>query len=256
MDDLQEKAFKTIKDSHNLIVLGHAGSVKTSFCKETAKRLRIAGLNVALTATTGIASPHLGDGAMTVHKWGGLEDGRHPAAQLVNFVKYDERFSQVKNRISTTNLLIIDEVSMLSEKLFCKLETVCREIRDPTSNFGGLQVILSGDIFQLPPIGNELYGDHGKYFFQGEWFRHMFPHAITLETIHRQADIQLINSINEIERGQNISPKTETYIKNLSRNLPHEDETDAVHLYAINLEADIYNHAQLNNSRRNVNISK
>ena len=74
----------------------------------------------------------------------------------------------------------------------------------------------------------------GKYFFQGEWFRHMFPHTITLVTIHRQADIQLINSMNEIERGQNILPETKTYIKNLSRNLPHEDETDAVHVYATN----------------------
>lgn len=232
MDSLQEKVYDMVKSGHNVLVLGQAGTGKTFLMKNISGLLKNAGYNVAVTATTGIASTHLPN-STTLHKWAGLEDGRHSTSELIYLLKNDERFQLAKDRIISTHILIIDEVSMLSERTMSKLENICRALKKPDMLFGGLQVVLSGDIFQLPPVANELYGDHGKYFFEYKYFDEIFPHVLTLGNVYRQ---------KEVERGDNISDSTISILEGLHQQI---NEDDCVHLFGTNFEVDVFNHDKL-----------
>ena len=236
MDLYQLAALDIAVKGHNLLILGQAGSGKTFLINNIFTALSIAKKRVAITATTGIASTHLCATSTTIHKWAGLEDGRHTEPELVHLIRHDERFVPVKNRITNTDVLIIDEVSMFSKELLCKVEHLCRTFNDNSLYFGGLQVILCGDIFQLPPVPNTLYGDHGHYFFTAKWFTSVF-HIVKLKQIHRQTDVDFISIINDISKGIDISDETETYLKSLSRELNNDRHVsqEIFHLYATNL---------------------
>ena len=195
-----------------------------------------------LTCYTGIACTQYGGlNATTLHKFAGLGDGRYSDDELLNLIKTDERYIKTKNNISTADVLIIDEVSMVSAKLFRQVELVCREVRCKQTHFGSLQVILCGDFFQLPPIRDELYGDFGHYCFESEFFCDAFPHSIQMCNVHRQSETELIRAINQLECGD-VSEDTEIFMKCLSRPISAEH---IVKLYARNLEVDIYNFEQL-----------
>lgn len=126
--------------------------------------------HVTIVCSTGIAATHYGKlGAQTVHKWAGLEDGKHTNEVLVHLIRTDERFVNVKKNIESTDILFVDEVSMISTKILDQLEFVCRHIRNSKSYFGDIQVILVGDFYHLPPVSNELLGDPGNHCFRLPW---------------------------------------------------------------------------------------
>jgi len=115
----------------------------------------------------------------------------------------------VKKNIESTDILFVDEVSMFSTKILDQLEFVCRHIRYSKSYFGDKQVILVGDFYQLPLVITAL-DCHGL-------FDDCFPHKLQLHIIHRQSDRNLIQCINEMERGD---PSDESVAFLLSLNRP------------------------------------
>ena len=100
---------------------------------QTKKRIHV-------TSTTGMASAVLGFGASTVHHWLGIGDGRFTEEELRELYMADDRFSDSRKRVASADALIIDEIGMLSEKMFNKLELLCRLGRKSDLFFGGLQV--------------------------------------------------------------------------------------------------------------------
>ena len=88
---------------------------------------------------------------ITLHK-AGLEDGRHSKENLLKLLTTDESYIETKARIVNTALLLAKEVSMLSEIFFGTVGYVCRKLKNDTKIVGGMQVVLSGDCYQLPPI--------------------------------------------------------------------------------------------------------
>ena len=97
---------------------------------------------VSVTSTTGMASLVLGHGATTLHHWGGLGDGRYTEEELSQLYNTDDRFSEARKRVKDADVLIVDEIGMLSETLYNKFEYVCRLGRANDLYFGGLQVII------------------------------------------------------------------------------------------------------------------
>ena len=95
---------------------------------------------VSVTATTGMASLQLGTGSTTLHHWAGILDGRYGHVKLSELLQHDDSFADPRRRILTTHTLIIDEISMLSKKIFEMVEFVCRKVKDNNKVFGGLQV--------------------------------------------------------------------------------------------------------------------
>lgn len=96
---------------------------------------------MSVTATTGISSSHLGTLATTIHSFCGILDGRYSERELHEIVKSAELFSEARHRICNTNVLIIDEIGMASQKIFEMAEMVCRTVKNCDFLFGGMQVL-------------------------------------------------------------------------------------------------------------------
>lgn len=193
--------------------------------------------------STGIAATHYeGLNAYTLHKWCGIEDGRHMNEDILQLVNSDERFIHAKENMRRTNILIIDEISMISAKTFSQVEYLCRNIRRNSLIFGGLQVVLVGDFYQLPPVSNTLYGDYGKYCFTALFFQKGFPHTVVLNIIHRQENVDLIKCVNELETGK-LSDDSIAFLHSLSR--PIQNNEQAVQLFARHFDIDLFNYKKV-----------
>ncbi|XP_021349151.1 uncharacterized protein LOC110447633 [Mizuhopecten yessoensis] len=174
---------------------------------------------------------------MTIHRWSGIQDGRYSSKEVVSLIKNNEKFKDALQRIQLTDTLIIDEVSMLSERLFDQLGEIC-SLRDPSKLFGGIQLILCGDFVQLPPVPNALYNDDGKYCFQSTLFQQTIPHRIYLNEIVRQSEVPLICAIREVSCGE-VSDATKQFMNTLQR--PLSSDKPSVKLFATNYLVDNYN---------------
>ena len=144
-------------------------------CKELAKQSR-----VAVTCTTGIGCNNLPSELhpTTLHSFAGIRDGRGSAEYLVTQVKNNEG---ALLRWKNTEILVIDEISMLSAQLLEFLEYIARTIREDQRIFGGIQIISSGDFFQLPPVPNA--SDPGHYAFKSPIVKH--PNIFTTRVYTR-----------------------------------------------------------------------
>jgi len=143
----QAEAFSILKTGVNVFLTGEPGSGKTHTVNRLVAYLRERGIEPAITASTGIAATHIG--GMTIHSWSGIGIKTKLDKYDLNKIASNK---YIAKRIRRTNILIIDEVSMLSAETLSMIDAVCREIRESQEPFGGMQIVLVGDFFQLPPI--------------------------------------------------------------------------------------------------------
>ena len=203
--------------------------------------LRKKGKKVAVTASTGMATTALPNmNAVTLHSWAGLLDGRHSIEELQEII-YTDVFAQARNRITTTDVLVIDEISMISALLFDKLEYVIRSIKEPNKAFGGMQMVLSGSFKQLPPICNTRYGDLGDFVFSSSAFKRNIVHHVHLTEVVRQHEVDLIMAVNQLCSGD---PNEETHqlMESLSRPINCDPDNEPVRLFATNFDVDLHNY--------------
>lgn len=147
----QEQAFNIMKTGVNVFLTGSAGSGKTFLLNKYINYLKNKNIPVAITASTGIAATHMN--GLTIHSWSGIGIRKE-----LNDYDLDNLLNKeyLSKRIRNTSVLIIDEVSMLEAKQLDLVELVCRKIRMNERPFGGIQIILSGDFFQLPPVVKDI----------------------------------------------------------------------------------------------------
>jgi KaiC/GvpD/RAD55 family RecA-like ATPase len=169
MDKIQERGIYLALRGHNIFITGFPGTGKSCTVIEFAKQLKAVGKDVVVTATTGIAAQGLRQklpehfGAVsTIHKFVGFKDGKYENDELLNLIVHDENFVDIKNNIKSMDTLIIDEISMLSSKRLEQIQYIFESVRCSACPFGGVQMILSGDFYQLPPVPNINYGDNGQ----------------------------------------------------------------------------------------------
>ncbi|MBI5022906.1 MAG: AAA family ATPase [Candidatus Magasanikbacteria bacterium] len=143
----QSEALGILKTGANVFLTGEPGSGKTHTVNEYAEFLRARGIEPAITASTGIAATHLN--GMTIHSWSGLGIKSRLTRYDLDKIASTE---YIVKRVKSARVLIIDEVSMLSAETLAMIDVICREIKDDKQSFGGLQTILVGDFFQLPPV--------------------------------------------------------------------------------------------------------
>ncbi len=154
----QKEALDILKTGANVFLTGEPGAGKTYTINEYVKYLRDCGIEVAITASTGIAATHIG--GMTIHSWSGIGIKRKLDKYDIDKIASNE---YVSKRIRKAKVLIIDEISMLSSDTLSMVDWVCREVKQNAEVFGGLQVIFVGDFFQLPPIiKNSIHSNGGE----------------------------------------------------------------------------------------------
>lgn len=157
------------------------------------KALRSAGRKVGVTAVTGLASKQYQDlGGETMHLWAGLFDGRFSKEDVLTNVLSNDAYGNCLKNITISEVLKIDEIGMLSAKLFEVLEYVCSHCRSNEHWFGGLQIIACGDFKQLPPVPDHFHNDPGLFCFQPCVFKHVFPHHLNFQEVVRKAEPDLI----------------------------------------------------------------
>lgn len=191
----QDQAFAILKTGASVFLTGEAGAGKTHVVNRYADYLRGRGISYAMTASTGIAATHLR--GTTIHSWSGV--GVHADIDDDGFRNLAKNRVAVR-RIREAKVLVIDEISMLDAQVFSLVERMCRYVRGGTSvPFGGLQVVLVGDFFQLPPVSK---GDVSRFAFESQVWDALDPIVCYLSEQHRQEDPILLDILSAIRRDE------------------------------------------------------
>ncbi len=233
----QETALSILKSGTNVFLTGEPGSGKTYLVNQYVRYLRDHSIRVAITASTGIAATHIS--GMTIHSWSGIGIRKSLTSQDLEAIVGTDRLVK---QICGTNVLIIDEISMLEAGTLDLVETVCREIRNSSQPFGGLQVVLVGDFFQLPPISK--YGEAPAQFAftSAAWAESLFDVCYLTEQ-HRQSDAALSSVLTGIRSGV-IEDQTISHLQ--SRKIDsHEEQSKTTKLFSHNANVDEVNVDQL-----------
>jgi len=191
----QSEALQILQMGHNVLITGAAGSGKTTLLNEFTQWARQQGKSVAVTATTGLASTHLN--GSTIHNWSGIGIHEEYRPHIVQ-----RMFRRYREVIKQANVLIIDEISMLKDFQLDMVERIVREVRETDSIFGGLQVILCGDFFQLPPINNANNRNGGFVTGSAAYQRGKFKSCFLEEDFRVNENDPLLGILNAIRMQQ------------------------------------------------------
>jgi len=195
----QELVFEKYINGENLFITGVGGTGKTKIIQLIANDAKEKEKKFQVCAMTGCAAVLLNCKANTLHSWAGIGLARGSINDVVSRV-IKSKFR--RKNWNSIELLIIDEVSMLSEKLFIILDTIAKIIKKNQKPFGGIQIIFAGDFHQLPPIGEEDDEKSINFCFESELFNLTFKNQILLKTIFRQKDPKYQKILSEIRTGK------------------------------------------------------
>lgn len=225
----QDRAFELLKQGYNVLLTGPAGSGKSYLLNEFTKWARRHRRKVAVTATTGLAAAHLG--GQTIHSWSGIGVATSLPENYFFTISESRR-----EAIQKTDILIIDEISMLHDYCLDMVDEAMRILRENDQPFGGLQVILCGDFFQLPPVGNG-----GRFVTQSKVWDLMDIRVCYLEEQHRAEDLRLQEILNAMREGT----MKQRHLKWLLSRMSLEPEQDVTKLYTTNVDVESVNSAKL-----------
>ncbi|MGO2279080.1 MULTISPECIES: AAA family ATPase [unclassified Psychrobacter] len=199
----QSSALDILKTGQNVFLTGSAGSGKTYTLNQYIDYLRARRVPVAVTASTGIAATHMN--GTTIHSWSGIGIKDELTDRDLTTLS---RKQFLADRLKDTAVLVIDEISMLHAKQLNLVSQVLKHIRKNDKAFGGIQVVVAGDFFQLPPIGSKGETNREKFAFMSEaWLDAKF-HICYLSEQHRQVSdaanggLDLDDILNQIRRQE------------------------------------------------------
>jgi len=232
----QTTALNILKSGKNVFITGSAGTGKTYLLNLYTQYLKERRVYPTIVAPTGIAASHLG--GQTIHSFFALgirESIDEGYVESLMEKKY------LKTRFSKLKLLIIDEISMVSPALFSSMDLVLRGFKGLDAPFGGVQVVISGDFFQLPPVSKE--PKDKRFAWQSPSWKALELQTCYLEEKFRQDDNRLIEVLDDIRSGD-ISDKTNKALKaRMDVNL--SSESKITQLYTHNADVDRINLAEL-----------
>jgi len=231
----QALALEIMLSGESVLLTGPAGAGKTYVLNQFIRLAKAEGKHVSVTATTGLAATHLG--GTTIHAWSGIG----VMDSLPN--GFAEHISKGRREIiEKTDVLIIDEISMLHDFRLDMVDEACRLVRKNVDvPFGGIQVIMSGDFFQLPPINRNDSRAGGFVVYSNAW-RELDPTICYLQEQHRQDDQQLLEILNAMRAGDVRRRHAELLVERGDAIPPEGDLTE---LHTTNVDVDRINQAKL-----------
>ena len=226
----QELALAILLSGRSALLTGAAGTGKTHLLNNFIAQVRKRGKKVSVTATTGLAATHLGGN--TIHSWSGIGVNDH----LPN--NFFERLSKTRRDvISKTDVLIIDEISMLHDFRLDMVDKVLRTVREKDQPFGGIQLVMSGDFFQLPPVNRPNEQGGGFVVYSDAW-QELQPAVLYLERQYRQNDEQLLEILTALRTGDVRRRHVEALLARAEVEPPDGDITE---LHTVNVDVDDIN---------------
>lgn len=232
----QQLALEILLDGHSVFLTGPAGSGKTYVLNQFVKLAKHDGKKVSVTATTGLAASHLG--GTTIHSWSGI--GVHdelPGYFVENLAKGRREI------IEKTDVLIIDEISMLHDYRLDMVDEVCRLVRKkPDTPFGGIQVVMSGDFFQLPPV-NRNGTKVGGFVVNSQAWQDLDPVVCYLSEQYRQDEGMLSDILTAMRSNDVRRRHAEALLERAEYEPPHDMVYTELH--TVNIDVDTQNEAKL-----------
>ena len=242
LTDEQRKAYDLVEQGKSIFLTGPGGTGKSFLLKAMYEMLpERVGKHVAVTAMTGCAALLIGRFAKTLHSWAGIGLGRESAAVLASKIR------KSKNSIMRwlkSNVLIIDEVSMMTPELLEKLDAVAKLILRSSKPMGGLQVVFVGDFYQLPPVlkGNE---EDIPFVFESEVWREIVQETVSLTKILRQVDPVFHTILGEARNGH-LSKESLSILETIKQTKKWQDlEIKPTLLYSRRAIVDMVNESNL-----------
>lgn len=234
----QELAIEIMLAGHSVFLTGSAGAGKTYALNEFIREAKRLGKKVAVTASTGIAASHLNGN--TIHSWSGIGVRDNLSRSF-----YDKMPKTRREKINKADILIVDEISMLHGDYLDMVDQVCRKIREAEETpFGGLQVVLSGDFFQLPPVVRRNNGDAlidepivTPFAYNSVSWQELDPVILYLETQFRQDDDEFLEILNKIRAGEITRDHAEKIAERYGAKLEGYDEITELHTHNRNVDS-------------------
>jgi len=231
----QEEALDILKMGYSAFLTGEAGTGKTHVLNAYIRWLHEHDIEPAITASTGIAATHI-DGA-TIHSWSGIGIQEQMSPYMLDQMEQKKSLWQ---RFENTRILIIDEISMLSGNFLDMCDQVCRHMKRNDAPFGGMQMVFSGDFFQLPPVTRD--GSPPRYAFASAAWRELEPVTCYLSKQYRQKDAAFYDLLSSI-RKREITQETRDLL--LSRKSKESSERQLTRLFTHNVDVDSRNEEEL-----------
>ncbi len=234
---MQSTTLNILKTGQNVFLTGSAGTGKTYVLNEYILYLKSRKINPTIVAPTGIAASHLQ--GQTIHSYFALgirsDIDEYFVQKLLEKKYLQTRFKKLK-------ILIIDEISMVSPQIFSAMNMILQSFKKSREPFGGVQVVLSGDFFQLPPISKSY--QEKRFAWQDPTWKELDLQTCYLEKKFRQDDDSLIFILDEIRSGSISSKSYELLNSRLNQDL--NIDFTPTKLYTHNLDVDRINNQELN----------
>jgi ATP-dependent DNA helicase PIF1 len=232
----QEIALKILHAGRNVFLTGSAGTGKTHVVNRYIKYLRERGVEPAIVAPTGIAASHIG--GKTIHSFFAIGIEKDVDKGYLSWLL---RQPFLEKRLSELKVLIVDEISMVSPKIFSSMDKILRAFKCCEKPFGGVQVVLSGDFFQLPPIGKAARTE--RFVWQKDLWQQSDLKVCYLEEKFRQKDDVLITILEEIRCGDVSEGSMEVFRSRYRKKLINNFRPTK--LYTHNIDVDRINEEEL-----------
>eukprot|EP00808_Paulinella_micropora_P021919 g85.t1 len=236
LSESQQRVVHAIQAKKNVLITGCAGTGKTFLMSYLLERVWARQAGVFITASTGIAAVALG--GTTVHSFAGVGLGRESVEVLIHKVKK----SQAGKRWREATVLIIDEISMLEAAFFDKLEQLARGVRECEMPFGNLQLVLTGDFLQLPPVAK---ASDAHFVFEAKSWKRCIHHTFELQQVFRQKEGAFVSMLAELRRGVCSEATQQALTQCKQRQLDTSDGIQPTTLYSTKKQVEAENDQQL-----------
>ena len=221
-----------IRAGNNVCITGAAGTGK-SFLLNRVKEFFP---HIHVTASTGVAAVNIS--GVTIHSWAGIGNASLPAEEIIRFIN-SGKGTQIRRKLRKAKLLAIDEISMISAEVLELLNIVFQGVRQNDLPFGGMQLLVLGDFFQLPPVSKD---QEMEFCFASDAWQEANFKVYELTEIFRQSDMQFIQLLNNI-RYAALNDEDISLLS--SRQIPPAEGVNPTILVTHNFQADKINQEKL-----------
>ena len=229
----QSQAFKILKSKKNIFLTGPAGTGKTFLLNKFIEYSKKRKIKIGITASTGIAATHIE--GRTIHSWSGMGiKDKFTDKEINELLKKDKLLA----RIRETQVLIIDEISMLDALRFDLLDKICKIAKEPFLPFGGIQIIICGDFFQLQPVDPN--NQNPTLAYDSRAWKNSDIKICYLDKQFRHKDSEFIKILNNIRNNQ-VGEDTLIKLKTRLHKPIILKMVDPIKLYTHNVDVDAIN---------------